>query len=282
MTELDEALEQRMAFIVLHEQRPFSFKDLLYFEWGGKEFKPAYGTIRNKLNEYSDKGLIKLDYRTNLAYYTLTGHKFGKKLVTPNHTVVNEDSFYKMLKDLPLEKQSIHDIRLRFSVPSIWKILSVNPDFHINQRSKDIAIPSWSKCNAIVRVVVHKTDTVSVIISCSLHPIPLDSYGIIHFFNLLVRVEEKLQFFLTSSPISCKTDSNAIPGYESWVITMWHFGRDSLIEYTGQKFSRTVEDTKHVLTRVYSKEFGSKSRIRYERQDYPNKQIEEIIKKMLQ
>lgn len=281
MTKLDDALEQRMAFIVLHEQRPFSFKDLLHFEWEGMEYKLAYGTIRNKISEYSDKGLIELDYRTSVAYYTLKKHRFGRRPMTSDHTVVYNDPFYRMLQDLPLGKQSIHDVRLRFSVPNIWKILSVNPVFHLNRRSKDIAIPTWNKRNAIVRVVVHKTNTVSVIISCSLHPIPLDTHGIIHFFNLLVSVEEKLQAFLTGCPIYCKTDSNPIPGYESWVITMWHFGRDSLIEYTGQKFSRTVEDTKHVLIRIYSKGFGSKSRIRCEHQEYPNKQIEEIIDEIL-
>lgn len=281
MTKLDDALEQRMAFIVLHEHRPFSFKDLLQFEWSGKEFTVDYGTIRNKLSEYTYKGLIQREYRTNIAYYTLTGHKFGKKTVTPDHTMVHIDSFYKMLQELPLDKQSIHDVRLRFTVPNIWKILSVNPDFHINQRSKDIAIPSWSQGNGIVRVVIHKTDTVSVIISCSLHPVPLHIHGIIHFFNLLVRVEEKLQALLTGSPIYSKKDSKPIPAYESWVITMWHFGRDSLMEYTGEKFSRTVEDTKHVLTRIYSKDFGSKFKIRCERQEYPNKQIQDIIEKML-
>jgi hypothetical protein len=43
----------------------------------------------------------------------------------------------------------------------------------------------------MVRVFIHKTNVVSVIIASSLVPIPLDGEGIIHFFNILVRTEEK-------------------------------------------------------------------------------------------
>jgi hypothetical protein len=80
---------------------------------------------------------------------------------------------------------------LRFKVPSIWKIFSVNPNFPKTNRNKDIAIPTWKKDNAMVRVFIHKTNVVSVIIASSLVPIPLDGEGIIHFFNILVRTEEK-------------------------------------------------------------------------------------------
>ena len=74
-----------------------------------------------------------------------------------------------------------------------------------------------------------------------------------------------------------------IPDYKTWIITMWHFGRDSLTEYANEKFSHTVEDAQHGLTRIYSKEFPnganskkSKTRIRLETQGYPNTTIEQI------
>jgi hypothetical protein len=50
---------------------------------------------------------------------------------------------------------------------------------------------------------------------------------------------------------------------------MWHFGRDSLQQYTGEKFSITVENAQDILTRVYSKDFGILTRVSDEIQEYP-------------
>lgn len=60
-----------------------------------------------------------------------------------------------------------------------------------------------------------------------LKPIPLDANGIINFFNLLVRVEEKLQSILANSGL-VNDDKKyiSIPEYREWIVTMWHFGRD--------------------------------------------------------
>ena len=52
---------------------------------------------------------------------------------------------------------------------------------------------------------------------------------------------------------------------------MWHFGTDSLSEYTGEKFERTWEDGEHALLRIYSKDMkdGNGMKIRKECQEYP-------------
>jgi len=282
MSELDDAMEQHMAYIVLSIGRPFSFKDFLCFEVDGKEYKPSHGTVRNKFDEFTEKEIIELDYKTNIAFYTLKGHKFGKKLMTPDHTVVHNDPIYRMLENLPLERQSIHDIHLRFNVPEIWKRLSINPAFHINKRSQDISIPSWSKNDTIVRIIIHRTDVVTVIIGCSLQPVSLDVNGIIRLFNLLVRIEEKLQTILdNSTPICFDKKCFSIPEYQSWIVTMWHFGRDASIEYAGEKFSITVNKLESILTRLYVKDFNGKYRIRIERQEYPRMTVEDAIQEKL-
>ena len=72
-----------------------------------------------------------------------------------------------------------------------------------------------------------------------------------------------------------------IPDYKTWVISMWHFGRDSLTEFAGEKFSIIVEDAMHGLTRIYSMAFATingngnnmgrtRTRVRLETQQYPN------------
>lgn len=280
MTALDDAMQEHMAYIVLSEGRPFSYKDFLSFQVDNKEHKMAHGTFRNKMVVLRRNQEIELCYNTGIAFYTLKGKKFGKPM-TSNHAVVHNSPFYKLLQELPLDKQSIHDIHLRFNVPDIWKIFSFNPNLHTNKRSKDILISSWAKNNAIVRIVIHKTDTVSVIIGCSLQPFPLDIDGIILFFNLLVRVEEKLQNLLDTSMVNYDIRTISIPEYRSWIVTMWHFGRDGTVEYTGEKFCITVENAQNILTRLYDKDFNGKKRIRMERQECPRKTVVDAIEEKL-
>ena len=224
---------------------------------------------------------MEVSYYSSCAFYTLTGYKFGKSM-TPNHTVVHNNPIYRILKDLPFDKQSIHDVRLVFKAPKIWQTVSFNPDFHKNNRSQDIIIPVWSKNNALIKTVIHKTDTVSVTIACSLQPIILDGNGIINFFNLLARIEEKLQFVLDNSDkVNTTKKQVSIPDYDQWIVTMWHFGRDASIEYTGEKFGISALNLQHILTRIYVKDFNGKSRIRIERQEYPKETVIDAINEKL-
>jgi hypothetical protein len=268
MSDLDDAMLERMIHIVNNEHKPFSYFDFLDL------MKPK--TFRNKISLLKKEGVVEPDIRSSIAFHTLKGHKFGKP-GTLDHTVVHNHPLYKFLENLVLDKQSIHNIRLRFTVPNIWVILSEDLGFRKNKRSKDIVVPSWRKSNAILGITVHKTDTVSVTIACSFQPLRLDFVGINCFFTLLGGLEEKLQNLL----ISHSKTNPLIPECAKWIITMWHCGRDELVEYTGQKFSITVENAQHILARVYSKNFGSKTRRRVEIQEYPNKTPFEAIEDKL-
>jgi len=281
MSELDEAMAVHMAYIVLSEGRPFSYVDFLQFKVDGKEYGMNHGTYRNKILALKRSGEVELDYNSGIAFHTLKGHRFGKPM-TPNHTVVHNNPFLKFLESLPFDKQSIHDIHLKFKAPQTWKRFSVNPSFHRKARSQDIIIPSWGRENAILKVTIHRTDVVSVVVGCSLRPIPLDVGGILRFFSLLVRIEERLASSLDSScHVSSGETTILIPDYGQWIVTMWHFGRDGLTEYTGEKFSITVEKAQHILTRIYSKEFGRHTRIRDETQEYPRKALADAIEEKL-
>jgi hypothetical protein len=62
---------------------------------------------------------------------------------------------------------------------------------------------------------------------------------------------------------------------------MWHFGKDALIEYTGEKYCITIENLQHILTRIYIKDFNGKNRIRIEKQEYPKMTVIDAIEKKL-
>lgn len=191
-----------------------------------------------------------------------------------------------MIQTIPLEKESIHDIRLNFNATNIWDICSKNKNFCMNKKSKDLSIPAWNKENIIIKIKIHKTDTVSVIISCSLEPILLDTNGINRLFPLLARVEDRLVNIIDNShtTVNYSTNNNFIPDYKSWTVTMWHFGRDGSTEFSGERFHITVKDVQNGFTRVYSKVFNNSKksrRLRFERQEYPNQTIDELISKRI-
>jgi hypothetical protein len=44
----------------------------------------------------------------------------------------------------------------------------------------------------------------------------------------------------------------------SWMVKMWHFGKDALTSYSGEKFDMSWEDSLNVFHHIYSKEYGKK------------------------
>jgi hypothetical protein len=162
-----------------------------------------------------------------------------------------------------------------------------HPGLPINHISKDIRIPTYNIDELLVRVTVHRTDTVSVLVACPLAPVAADVSGVIRLASAFARVEERLTALLTGSgtAIAPRVGYNyplRIPNHCAWVVIMWHFGTDSLTEYTGEKFEVTWETGQHVLLRAYTKVTKDrKDRIRVERQEYPNTTFSQAIEEKL-
>jgi hypothetical protein len=260
----------------------------------------THGTYRNKIAALNKAGKVELAYNSGIAFHTLKSKRFGKPM-TSNHTGVcnsKMDSFSRLIHDLPTERAALHDIRLKLRVPNIWnRLSSTHQEFSINQRSKDIRIPTRKIDDLLVGVAIHKTDTISVSIACSLAPIPVSIEGIICLSNALTRIEERLATLLTnngfgdnhlglvgSSPPNDDMTHQylKIPNHRLWVVTMWHFGVDASVEYSGEKFTFTWEESEHVLIRAYTKTMkDNRTRIRLERQEYPNKILPQIMEEKL-
>jgi hypothetical protein len=286
LSELIDAMLMHIYFLVHDEQRPFSYLGFIKFEVNGREFKMSHGTFRNKISCLIKEGLVEVSFKSHITFYTLKGVKFGKTnriamidnhmVVTPHTTQqLSSNPIYRIIKDLPLEKNSVHDIRLRFHVPDIYHVVvsqntqSLCNDYTVNPVSKDISLPLWQIENLNVKVVIHKTDTVSVIVGCSYNPIAVDVKGIIRLTNALAVVRERLST-LVSQDSSKSSPVNKIPDYMEWIVTMWHFGADASVEYTGERFSTTWGIAQDAVIRVYSKTMKDrKARIRLERQEYP-------------
>ncbi len=156
MTILDNAMLERLEQIVTSEHRPFSYRDFLHFEINGSEHGMCHGTFRNKISKLRKKNQVEIAYRSIQTFYTLKGHKFGKSMTSDHMGVSPHNSFYQMIKDLPLDRNSLHDIRLWFKVPGIWSLLSSNSAYRINPRSKDIRLPGINENDLFIGTTVHR------------------------------------------------------------------------------------------------------------------------------
>jgi hypothetical protein len=97
------------------------------------------------------------------------------------------------IDNLPSQIHSVHDIRLRFNIEEIWSTIRNNhPEIIPNEVSKDISLLPVRMHSLEAKIVAHHSDTVSVIVACSMKPVVVDNEGLICLSNILTSVEEKL------------------------------------------------------------------------------------------
>lgn len=73
-----------------------------------------------------------------------------------------------------------------------------------------------------------------------------------------------------------------MPVHSDWIVTLWQFGTDFMIRYTGEKFEVTWQVAETVLVRAYTWDLKEKgTRVRLERQEYPNKTFVEAVEEKL-
>jgi hypothetical protein len=296
MSELDEAMLTHMNYLINVEKRPFTFKDFVSFYVDGKEYNMKHGTFRNKISLLKKPDKVKFVFNSaGLTFYTLKGVIVGKPISSNHMGVSYNNPFYRFIQDLILDNNSIHDIHLKFKSKDIWSIFSFssNPTFKLNSISKDIKLGRWKiidNSNTYVLVTIHRTNTVSVIIGCSFDPFSLDISGIIDLSNVLTRIEERINTLIHATvndivfnnTIGEELPQIIIPSYKEWIVCQWHFGADSMVEYSGEKFSRKWKTAENIIVQAYSKIFKNrKCRIRLERHESPNKRFFVAIEEKL-
>ena len=292
----DKTILQHMERLDNDEQRPFSYLDFLKFEVEGKYYEMSHGQIRNKFSQFTQQKKIIFCYKDKIAFYSLPGRKFGKdKLLTDNPTdIINYNNnkydiikslrkhpLYNMIKYIPFGKRSIHDIHLCFVSPGLWHYLSNIKYFNqrIDSQSKSISFGYFNiEQYLAINVRVQVTDTVNVTIKCSDNPIMLDFDGVMRLTEALTRVEERIASILNDERnktynVEFNPSEIKIPNKDDWIITLWHLNRDSLTEYSGEKFHCSWKETKNLFIRIYSKELKlnrkKKNIIRMEIQENP-------------
>ena len=211
--------------------------------------------------------------RPSLVDFRMSSFSSSCIIVISSLSSVSSMSF---IDSLPADKHAVHDIRFRFKVDNIWTVIATNyPELRPNEVSKDISLEPIVTHDLTIKTTIHHTDTVSVMVECSQTPVAADINGLVRLSNALTHVEERLLRYTECAPPSLSLSS--IPDHESWIVTMWHFGHDSSNEYTGDEFEVAWEGGQNALFRIYTKDLNGVTRIRRERQEYPNKRFDEAI-----
>src|SRR3569833_1082124 len=133
MSKLSGAMKLKIREIVLVQGRPFSYLDFAQFEVCGQDYKMSHGTFRNNISRLKKAGDIELAFGSQPACYTIPGKKFSGTMTHHHvgviHSVIPErllqdTPIYRWLKNKPVEKQALHDIRLTFKAAGTWNVFS--------------------------------------------------------------------------------------------------------------------------------------------------------------
>jgi hypothetical protein len=284
MSELKIALWKRVSEIVNNEKRYFDFLDFVpRFLVDGQVYQISRGTFRNYISELARAGKVEVVQYSPQAFYTLKGVRFENPmtrdhtgaLLIQNRRRLSNHPVYRIIQNLPFGQRALHNIRLRFSVKRIYDIFS--SQYEKSPNSDDIPFPCWTINELEIIATVHKTDTVSIAIACSYCPVAVDVDGVVRLSNALATTKERI-----SNLTKGGRNTLSIPDHMRWIVTMWHFGADATATYTGEKFYASWEVAQHALITAYSKNWkDGKSRIRIEKQEYPQKSLAEALEEKL-
>jgi hypothetical protein len=177
-------------------------------------------------------------------------------------------------------KPALHNIRLTFEAKGIWTTFSNIYAEKINPDNKNIQLPTSTFKYMEIIVTIHHSDTVSIAISCSFRPIVIDTKDIADLTEALSRTELNLCNIIEK--YGCSTAVEAIPTCEKWIVKLWHFGVDTVDEYTGKEFEVTFDEGKSDLYRLYTKQMkGGKNIVRIEHQENPNQAFADAMVRKL-
>lgn len=134
-----------------------------------------------------------------------------------------------------------------------------------------------------VRITIHRTDNVSVLIACSHSPIFADINEVMRLSNDLTRAEDYILKELDAGAKAAEKEFEPyMPDHMTWTCTHFHLGRDSMKEYNGERFNVTYENFQGAFVRVYCKAFrDGKKRLRVERLESPNRPLDDDLNNLL-
>lgn len=266
-------------FFKAHPTLPITYKDIM------QESKVTHGTARNILCRLNGLKLIRLYCRDAVAFYILsttnpsTATKpMTLKRMTGSGLRIPQIDFVSFVESLPWEELCrVHDLHLTFDASGLYQLLLTNAGSSaVKSGSCDIVLKNiLSTKNRFFSIALHQTGKVSVYVRCSNYPLDVSPAGLIELTSALTT----LRLTLLSSAIASNStyqDTN-IPTIDSWVVSRWHYGRDTKQEVCGLSLNVTFVTWWGALLRVYTHHQGKTARVRIETLEEPRKSLDQAI-----
>ena len=228
-----------------------------------------HGTIRNSLVKLRNRGLIYPVFRSTIAFFAVRGSSISPKY-TRKMTSIPTGGLSLLLSMLPIDDDAVHDLRLSFVAKGFYDALLVE-GWSIDKTNHDIALRSIKFPNGrIVKVRVHKTGRVTILVGCSNTPFQI-SHGLSELVLLLDEVRDNLEHEYSKEPVR-------ILPIGSWRLIQWHHGIDGNREFGGKTFNIAFDEWSGHLIRFYSKKIvQGRYHPRLERIETPKKSIEDLV-----
>jgi len=246
---------------------PFSSSDIVQ---NYPRFEVTY--VRNVLRRMEKEHKIVFHYRSINTYYILPEWKqrFPHSSIKTNpmgertqHQSCNTLNFDSLIESLDWGELCVHDIRLE-STARDFRFVEINKDWDFNKHTHCYQL--HVSCDGYgFTIMCYDTGKIQIAISCTLQPIECTMAGLVKLTALAGQARGYL--------------GESIPAVEEWIVTQWHYGRDSVKEVSGYSFNVTFNTWSDNLARFYAKhELG---KIRMEVIQSPKKKLADLLEEKL-
>jgi len=180
----------------------------------------------------------------------------------------------KILRDVKIQPPAIHNIKLMFSTKQLYPQFIKTGKYNVDPHNGGVFLPKVRIERHIEASVTLYPSKTIIDIGCTYKPIVYDTKGALKLIGILQQIYSSLI-------IDTNGEALDIPHPLNWIVTNYHFNRDSKEEFSGATFNRTFEDFAGGIIRYYCKEFpDGKRKLRQERIKSPNCSVEDEIKNM--
>ncbi len=242
------------------------------------------GTARNINWRLKKLGIIELYCRSLFAFYKLKSVDISKikKPMTLSRMGGNglrrvKIDFLSLLDSMVAEELCrVHDVRLTFVAERLYGLLVSTGSYKPEVGSKDVffGLFEWSKYRS-AQVFLHANGTVSFVLESGNCPIEVSTSGFVSMAAFLGGIRNQL---LNAGRLIDNTISEAtIPIVDVWRVVMWHYGKDSSQEFSGDGFNITFKMWCGELARIYVHEQDNSRKVRFEIVETPKKPLQQVI-----
>jgi hypothetical protein len=158
----------------------------------------------------------------------------------------------------------VHDVRLEFDVVHACGVCS-DSGWVWSSRSHGW-LRRFEGLEFPLCVQVFDTGRVQVLVRCSFRPVPFDFGGLTRLTSVLGELKGKLGW-------------DNVPNVAEWVVTSWHYGKDSVKEVSGASFNVTFETWFKTFARIYVK--SRLRKVRVEETQSPDRRVQDLFESVI-